>query len=294
MRTLNLAGPSGLGVRPRLGDAAQENAALTLVVSSKALGGVSGWGFQLANWNSSVGMVASRAALEVSNLDRNVIGRLGSEEAEASALDLRDRWQALKDKADRALADPPSYFTQLSAKWDQFVSDFKAGATEAWQGYLQTSVELAGPVLESYWNSVSKVQFLQADLAKARESGKFSQEELNRQAAQIAAAQSRLETIRTLYRKMSLGASLDDVAESKFGPHELGAIQVPVAVVVGVVAVAALVASLALFMGKVDGLLERFGTAFDRLNNDPEFRRMVIGISVVGLALIGLVFISKD
>lgn len=208
-----------LGVRPSLSGSAQENAALSLVLSTKAFGGVSEWKIETAEWNRTAMLLRDRTAIEIQNLERNVLGRLGDEQAEDLAGELYGNWVWLNKKAQDALANPPGWGEQVLAKLERFVGDFKAGALEAWQGYSAAAVTAADPVLRTFWETDARVKKLRPQLEDRKKAG----EDVAADLAKIDEAQRYLDLARRAYSLMALGASLDQVARQKFGDPALGA-----------------------------------------------------------------------
>jgi len=283
--------PEGRFRRPILSGTPQEDAALTLVVSSKGLEGVEGWlsGLRPSSWMQTATMVSNHAGIEVGNMNQNVIGKIGSDEGEATAKDLRSKWQSLKNRADAALANPPSWLTQASDKISVFIGDFKQGAKEAWQGYSNTAVEYSGPLLEEYYNTVNRLVDLQKDLALAKASGKFTQEELLQQDAKIKQGQASVDRIRSTFSTLSGGASIDDLAQKNFGSYKSLGVAWWIGAAIVIVALALLIYAASNLVGNVHKLV---GGDDEGGNNNT-----VKGIStgVIGLALLLILpFVMKD
>lgn len=275
----------------RLGASPEENAALTLVLSSKGLQGVEGWlsGLRPANWTEIATLVSRHAGTEVGNLDRNVLGRLGSDEGDETARTLRDKWQGLKNRADAALSDPPGWLRTAADKMAVFMGDLREGAKVAWQGYLSTAVEYSGPVLEDYHAGVNGLNFLKADLARATASG-FDPKEIANQAARIREMEAAFDRVRTTFSRLSGGASIDDLAERQFGEYKsMGAAWwVGAAIVIAGIAVLVYLATNLVKEGR--GLL---GQNPDEKDGDG--KNAGIPLAVLGLALLIVIpFLMKD
>jgi hypothetical protein len=283
--------PARPGSRPFLAGTPQEDAALTLVVSSKGLHGVDGWlsGLRPSNWTQTASMVSNHAGIEVGNLDRNVIGKLGTDEGEATAQALRSKWQALKDRADSALSKPPSWLSTAVDKIAVFTADFKGGAQEAWQDYSNTALEYSGPVLEEYYKTVNRLIDLKNDLAKAQASGKFTQSQLLEQDGKIRQAQASVDRVRTVFSTMSGGASIDDLAQKNFGQYKSLGLAWWIGVAVVAVAIAALVYSASNLVKNVNGLVGGVG------DDGEGSSAKGISTGVIGLALLLILpFLMKD
>jgi hypothetical protein len=284
--------PSVPSKRHFMSASAQENAALTLVVSSKALEGVQGWlsGLRPSSWSQTASLVSNRAGIEIDNLDSNVLDQLDSDEGEETAKLLRSKWQSLRDDADDALFHPPSWLTSATDKVSVFIADFTQGAQAAWQSYASTALEYSGPVLRQYYDSTKRLMELQSDLVDARSSGKFTEAELSDQAAKINEAEALLNRARSTFNTLSGGGSLDDVAQKTYGSY-MGAIPAGIMAAIILVAVAVVIYTASSAIGKISDLIhgpETPGGASEAAKG--------ISTGMLGLVLLLVIpfFIMKD
>lgn len=298
MRVLNDFGRPQLGIRPRLGYAqgSPEEAALSFALSAKAFEGVSGWSIPDADWVGSASEIARRSDIEVKNLEKNVIGKLGNAEAEEAAALLYENWKSQRDFGLDALKNPPGWWDQTRAKISQFWSDFKGGAAEAWQEYSDVAISMSGPVLKSYWNSVSRINVLKKDLEEATASGNVADDVLAAQGAKISAVEAKVESIRNLYGTVSFGGSLDKIAQGEHGPYELGA-PIPVGWVIAIVAISAAVIALAYGVGsieKISGFFRDSFSSFLAWLEKPGNKKTAGVVSVAVVAVILVPYVLKD
>lgn len=290
--------------RPFLSGTPQQDAGTTLMLSAKGLAGVEGWltGLRPANWTELASMVSSRAATQVADLDQNVIGKLGSDEGEQTAKALRSKWQALKDRADQALANAPGV---VATTWDKIVQFFSDAvpayaspsaavadlvqyAKGLWQDFSAKAVEYSGDVLEEYHTDVNLVLSLQADLENAKASGQYTQGEIMDQAAKISAAQTMIDGIRSKFAAMSGGVSLDEIAQQKYGKFGMSGPQLIAGLAIAAVGLAILAYIVHMLTATVKEI-----NPFTTKDGNPD-SKLAGQVAVGAVVVIALAFLLKD
>jgi hypothetical protein len=270
-----------------------EEAVLSLKLSLVAYEGVKAWKPHVLNWNYETTNLLRRSNVAVVDLNKNVVGRTGSAEAEELALELRRGWQQIADDADWKLKNPPSTAEKAVAFVAQLTTDIVGAAIVNWQGIIRYATENAGPTVQSYWTSVSKVGILKADLLEARASGSVSREALDAQAVKLSQAEAKIQTIRDLYARLSGGGSLDQIAQDEHGPYQMSAGWVVPAVVI-VVAITGLVLALGMFTGKLNAFGEKAINALKGAAKDPDTQKVIMVVAVVALAVVLAPYLMKD
>lgn len=198
-----------------------------------------------STWKKTAQRAASQCYNEYKYLLDNVQGKTGNPDAEAK---LMDQWVALLKLAVDAVNNPPSWWAEVVDKVSQFLSDFLGGAQKAWQDYSQWTVEHAGPVLKDYYDASSRVIDLRNDLNQAKASGKYSQQDLDAQEAAISKAESLQQAVRTAYSILSVGGSIDQVAQDKYGAYKALGLGGWFLIVLQTVIIAGVVAAFAAFV----------------------------------------------
>jgi hypothetical protein len=309
----------GIGVRSRrLGSV--DSAAESLRVSLKGFGGSDGnggaqtWlsGISPSNWIEKATQVSKMSSAQIDGLDHYVIGKLGSNEGEAVAWTLRDKWQLLRDKADTALANPPGWFSRKASEFLVFTSDFTNGylflkdfadsAKSAWQYLVSKGVALAGPVLRKFYDSAGRMLELNRDLSDAKTSGKFTQQELLVQKAKLDEGQASMNRARSAFSMLSAGASLDALAQGEFGTYALGepvtaaaaASSVSPGLIIFAISLCAIAATIYFASRTVDGIPKMFGGVMENiLGKGKDGATPIVSIALVA-SLIVAVFLLRD
>lgn len=217
----------GMMVRPQLGASGQELAAKILLSSTL--------GFleqevvlskiRAAEWWRAKDTVYFSQS-NITTLQNLVIGKLGSDAGDETARVLVVKYETLRDLAKGFVENQPSWGAKTADEISRFLGDFKTGVSAAWQSFVATAVEYAGPVLENYHAGVNQFNLLKADLSKAKNSGDFTPDVILGQEAKVQEVGMALDRVLEAFRKLSGGSSLDDVAQRQFGAYALGQVQV--------------------------------------------------------------------
>lgn len=230
-----------------------------------------------STWQETARRAANQSFNEYKYLVENVRGRTGNPDAE---YELEAKWFSLWKMSWDLFWHPPSWWDTVADQVGQFLSDFLSGAQAAWQDYTSWTLEHAGPALEDYYNSVNDLVDLRQNLQEARASGKYPKEQLDAQEAKIVQAESARDSVRTAYSVLSVGGSIDQVAQAKFGAFKSLGWPAWVGIAVGVVVVAGVIA---LFTSSVH-TVNKIGTSVSEVADAAaEWVKKNPGIFVGGL-----------
>lgn len=242
-----------------------------------------------ADWGERLDVSSRSVDAHLDELRSLVTGQTGNPEAERQLLGL---WTALAEKNAKMRSDAPSVLAVGADRVARFFSDFAAGVKGAIKSYSTWALEKAGPVLQKFHASESRLRILRKDLRAASSSEQFDDGALKEQGAKLDAAQEKIDAVRATFRKLSAGVEIDDVAQKEFGAYptlEGGpalAVSWPLAVVACVLIVAALVLSLYVFVSAIKPLTDAFASALNKLGKAVSDNPAGFGtLALIGFAL---------
>lgn len=221
-----------------------------------------------ADWSERLDTSSRSIDAHLDELRALVTGQTGNADAEGRLLAL---WTALAEKNATMRSDAPSALAAGADRVARFFSDFAAGVKGALQSYSTWALKNAGPILQKFHASESRLRALRKDLRLASASGKFDAGTLAKQKAQLDAAQQKIDAIRAVFSKLSAGVSIDEVAQKEFGSYptlEGGpaiAVSWPLAVVACVLIAAALILSAYAFVTAIAPLTDAVAAVLDRI-----------------------------
>jgi hypothetical protein len=176
---------------------------------------------KVADYDEIVSRTGDRVKFEYDILVRDVRGRTGDSDVEVA---LERQWWNLWAQAYQAWENRPSDADQRKAELIRFLSNFISGSQAAWQNYSSWAISLSGPLLRKYHDTLEHLAKLEANLLEAMASGEFSAGQLYDQEQAVGRAREAVNTVRNVYKKVSVGGNIDEAAVEVFGPVELGAI----------------------------------------------------------------------
>ncbi len=283
IQVINLGAlPQGVALRPSLGvstpfidpdddafellegvtEEEQEQARKGLLKSSKDLEDAPRWiediGKVYDDWIQDANLAEEHVRSELRWLNTNVFQRTGSPEAER---ELATAWIKVGRLARNAVANPPSFWRNWAVNSLQFIIWMIEGAEETIQEYMVAATKAAGPVLEKYHAAVNRIQELRAELEEAKISGAYEVSRLAEQERAIDRGEFSLAATRKGYLALSIGVSLDDVAQAEFGQYHLG-LGGPIAWMLGVTAVLGLIAVTVTVIMEISALAQKSPVLF--------------------------------
>jgi hypothetical protein len=191
-----------------------------------------------SDWEFRATQTNRIAANEIPFVQKYVVGKTGNPDAEKVLL---DQWHLLANKSAEMLQNPPSIIAQIKDKVALFLTDFWQGVRDAQRSSMEWLAKNAGNTLRMYHEAANRIILRESELAKLKREGLISAEEAKIQEEKISRAKQLLDKIRALYRTLSGGESIDELAQKEFGRYQTLGLLLEIAAVLALAAISGLV-----------------------------------------------------
>ena len=236
-----------------------------------------------ADWEARVDDALRLIPSEFKYLDI-IRGKTGNPDAERRVSLL---WGDVHKAVITMMGNKPSVASQILDRGSLFLTDFWAGVKQGQEDFARWAITATPAVLQDYYDALKRMRVLQKDLADAKASGSFSQAEIAAKENEVGNGLFYLNKVNGIFKTISGGLSLDQVAQDEYGPLGNPALPLLAAVAIGVAATAILAA--AGYVLKIAPLTKKAQDTLEESEKTLKMLKIAIPV-VVGLGAVAVLF----